>query len=167
MLRFGESGIYVKLKTTLSLCMLLLGSYSMFALAAGSAMTVDRNALLTKTKGVSSMWIDVGDRRFKVALEDNAATRALIKLAPMRLQMAELNGNEKYAELPKALPTQEIRPGAIDVGDVMLYGKDTLVIFYAAFQSSYGYTRLGHIDNSEELPRVLGSNGVEVVFSSD
>lgn len=167
MLRLRESGVFVTWKTSLSLCMLLLGSHSIPALAADLAVTVDKNELVTTVKEVNAMWIKVGDRRFRLILEENAATRALIKLAPLTLQMAELNGNEKHAELPHPLPTQETRPGAIDVGDVMLYGKDTLVIFYAEFKSSYSYTSLGHVDNPEELPRVLGSNRVMAVFSSD
>lgn len=167
MLKLGESGMSATWKIALSLCMLLLSSYSLSALAADATVKVDKTERSTAANEEKTMWIKVGDRRFKLALEDNAATRALIKLTPLTLQMAELNGNEKHAELPHPLPMQETRPGAIEVGDVMLYGKNTLVIFYAAFKSGYSYTRLGHLDNPEDLARALGSNGVSVVFSSD
>jgi hypothetical protein len=81
--------------------------------------------------------------------------------------MSELNGNEKYAGLPKALPADASRPGTIRNGDLMLYGTDTLVIFYSTFQSSYSYTRLGQVDGPSDLPQALGRRGVRVVFSKE
>jgi hypothetical protein len=41
------------------------------------------------------------------------------------------------------------------------------VVFYLTFDSSYSYTRLGRVDDPSELPAVLGSRGVRVVFSKD
>jgi hypothetical protein len=49
----------------------------------------------------------------------------------------------------------------------MLYGADTLVVFYATFNSSYSYTRLGRVDEPAGLPQALGPRGVEVIFSKD
>lgn len=113
------------------------------------------------------MWMTVGERRFAVTLTGNAAARAFAAQLPLTLDMSELNGNEKYAGLPKPLPADASRPGTIRNGDLMLYGADTLVIFYLTFQSSYSYTRLGRVDDPSDLPRALGSRGVRVVFSKD
>ena len=33
----------------------------------------------------------------------------------------------------------------------MLYGNNCLVIFYKSFDTSYSYTKIGHIDNLEDL----------------
>ena len=33
----------------------------------------------------------------------------------------------------------------------MLYGNNCLVIFYKSFDTSYSYTRIGHIENLEDL----------------
>jgi hypothetical protein len=111
------------------------------------------------------MWMTVGKRRFAITLTDNAAARAFAGQLPLTLDMSELNGNEKHGELPKALPANASRPGTIRNGDLMLYGSDTLVVFYLAFNSSYSYTRLGRVDNPDGLSQALGPRGVRVVFS--
>jgi hypothetical protein len=115
----------------------------------------------------SRMWMTVGERRFAVTLSDNDAARAFAAQLPLTLEMSELNGNEKHAELPKALPADASRPGTIRNGDLMLYGTETLVVFYSTFQSSYSYTRLGRVDDPSDLPTALGRRSVQVVFSKD
>ena len=94
------------------------------------------------------MWMTVGSQRFGVTLEDSPTARAFVQLLPATFEMAELNGNEKHTSLPRALPTDAARPGTIRAGDVMLYGKDTLVVCYKTFNSSYSYTRIGRIDEA-------------------
>ena len=113
------------------------------------------------------MWLTVGERRFAVTLTDNSAARAFAAQLPLTLDMSELNGNEKHAELPKALPANASRPGTIRNGDLMLYGSTTLVVFYLTFDSSYSYTRLGGVTDPIGLAQALGPRGVRVVFSRD
>ena len=113
------------------------------------------------------MWMTVGDRRFAVTLTDDAAARAFAARLPLTLDMSELNGNEKHADLPDALSANASRPGTIRNGDLMLYGTNTVVVFYATFNSSYAYTRLGRVDDPAGLPQALGRRGVRVVFSRD
>ena len=81
--------------------------------------------------------------------------------------MGDLNGNEKYASLPKRLPTDASRPGTIRTGDLMLYGADTLVVFYLTFDSPYAYTRLGRVDDPTDLTETLGRGNVRIVFSAN
>jgi hypothetical protein len=107
------------------------------------------------------------ERRFAITLTDNAAARAFAAQLPLTLDMSELNGNEKHADLPKPLLTNANRPGTIRNGDLMLYGADTLIVFYLTFQSSYSYTRLGRVDDPSDLPQALGPRTVRVVFSKD
>jgi len=118
-------------------------------------------------QGESRMWMTVGERRFAITLTDNAAARGFAAQLPLTLDMSELNGNEKHADLPKPLPANASRPGTIRNGDLMLYGADTLVVFYLTFQSSYSYTRLGRVDDPSDLPQALGPRGVQVLFSKD
>ena len=75
--------------------------------------------------------------------------------------MEELNGNEKYIYLDETYPTNSYDPKHINKGDVMLYGDNCLVIFYKSFDTSYSYTKIGHIDNLEEL----GNESINVKFN--
>jgi hypothetical protein len=115
----------------------------------------------------SHMWMTVGDRRFAITLSDNAAARAFAAQLPVTLDMSDLNGNEKHAELPQALPADATRPGTIRNGDLMLYGADTFVVFYLTFDSPYSYTRLGRVDDHDDLAKVLGRGNVRIQFSKE
>ena len=77
--------------------------------------------------------------------------------------MNELNGNEKYVYLDNKLPTSPYNPKRINAGDVMLYGNNCLVIFYKSFDTSYSYTKIGHIDNLPDL----GSGTISVKINKN
>ena len=111
------------------------------------------------------MWMTIGTQRFAVSLEDNPSAPAFVQLLPATLEMAELNGNEKHARLPRSLPTNALRPGTIRSGDVLLYGNDTLVVFYQTFRSSYSYTQIGRITESAGLAKAIGPGNPRVAFT--
>lgn len=117
--------------------------------------------------GERRIWMAVGERRFAVALADTDAARAFVAQLPLTLDMPDLNGNEKHVKLPKPLPTSAMRPGTIRNGDLMLWGADTLVVFYLTFDSPYSYTRLGRIEDAAALPQVLGRGQVRVTFAKE
>ena len=85
-------------------------------------------------------------------------------MLPMTINMSELNGNEKYFDLPVNLPTNASNPGTIQSGDLMIYGSNTLVLFYKTFSSSYGYTTLGRINDTKGLPSAVGSGSVTITY---
>jgi hypothetical protein len=111
------------------------------------------------------MWMTIGSKRFAVTLEDNPTARAFVQMLPMTLDMPDLNGNEKHVRLPRSLPTNAERPGTIRTGDVLLYGSNTLVVFYKTFDSSYSYTRIGRIADSADLARTLGPGSSRICFA--
>ncbi len=109
--------------------------------------------------------ITIGTNTFTATLYNNATVNALKTRLPMTLNMKELNGNEKYFDLPNNLPANASNPGTIQTGDLMLYGSNTLVLFYKSFSTSYSYTRLGRIDDTSGLTAALGSGNVTVTFA--
>jgi hypothetical protein len=118
------------------------------------------------TQERTTVWVTVGGaHRFAMTLEDNPTARAFTQLLPMALDMPDLNANEKHARLPRSLPTNPVQAGTIRTGDVMLYGNDTLVVFYKSFPSSYRYTRIGRITKVEALAQALGPGGQRIGFA--
>ncbi|HJB03940.1 MAG TPA: hypothetical protein H9947_09780 [Candidatus Evtepia excrementipullorum] len=111
--------------------------------------------------------LSVGDQTYSVTLADTEAARALAARLPLTLSMTELNGNEKYANLDQALPTAATQPGEIHTGDLMLYGADCLVLFYADFTTAYSYTPLGRLADPTGLAAALGTGGVTVTLTAN
>jgi len=85
--------------------------------------------------------ITVNSQTFTATLLDNDSAMAFKEMLPMNINMTELNGNEKYYELPNSLPTNSSNPMSIKNGDLMLYGSNALVLFYKPFSTSYSYRR--------------------------
>jgi hypothetical protein len=118
---------------------------------------------------VSTMTVkmNINGQQFYVRLNDNPAAKAFVEALPLQLSMDELNGNEKFADLPHALPSSPVRPGTIQAGDLMLYGKQTLVLFYTSFESSYRYTPIGEVINPESLSAVMDKKKLWVEFDNN
>jgi hypothetical protein len=47
----------------------------------------------------------------------------------------------------------------------MLFGSDCLVLFYESFSTSYSYTKIGYIDDPNELENAIGSGNIQITFS--
>ena len=109
---------------------------------------------------IKSVKAIINGKEYVINLEDNETANSFANLLPQELNMSELNGNEKYIYLDTTLPTNSSNPKRINAGDVMLYGNNCLVIFYKSFDTSYSYTRIGHID---DLPN-LGNGNITVKF---
>lgn len=118
-------------------------------------------------KEQANMWMMIDGNRFEVMAEDNATAHAFAAQLPLTLNMEDLHSNEKYAQLPNALPTNASRVNAIHNGDIMLYGSSTLVVFYKNFPSSYSYTRIGRVSQPDQLADVLGQGDIQIEFSLD
>jgi len=110
--------------------------------------------------------ITIGTNTYTATLFNNATVTVFKTRLPMTVNMRDLNSNEKYFDLPNNLPANASNPGAIQTGDLMLYGSNTLVLFYKSFSTSYNYTQMGRIDDASGLIAALGSGNVTVSFAS-
>ena len=115
----------------------------------------------------SKITIGIGDKAFAATLSDSPTAAAFTKLLPLSITMTELNGNEKFARLSTNVPVQASTPASIRTGDLMLYGSNTLVLFYKSFRTTYRYTVIGRIDEPAELEVALGAGDIAVVFALD
>lgn len=109
--------------------------------------------------------LQVGDRGFVAKLYDDETVHSFLSMLPLQLDMSELNGNEKYFYLPGKLPTNSGQVATTRTGDLMLYGSSCVVVFYKSFPTSYGCTRLGHIEDTTGLAEALGKGEVRIFFS--
>ena len=147
----------MKLKTAL----LWLCSLSIVAAASSHAA----NATNNKAPAMTSIRVQIGEKVFTARLEDNETARAFAAMLPLKLEMRDLNKNEKVIELSKKLPGEVSNPGTIREGDLMIWSSRSLVLFYKTFPTSYSYSRLGRIEDTAGLGEAVGAGTVTVTFA--
>ena len=111
--------------------------------------------------------IKINGTAFQLELANNRTAKELQKILPNKFSMEDLHQNEKFFDLPENLLRNELAVGKIEAGDVVLYGDRTLVIFYRSFETSYSYTWIGKILDSEELERVVGNSAVKIEIQKE
>ena len=111
------------------------------------------------------MSVTIGEQSFTVVLEDNAATRELVKMmkeGPVSIDMDDYSGFEKVGSLGKSLPTDN-QQMTTQAGDIVLYSGNQIVMFYGS--NSWSYTKIGKIDDLSGWEDALGTDSVTAVFS--
>lgn len=116
---------------------------------------------------IGKIKITVKSQAFMATLLDKNSAKAFMEMLPMTVEMTELNRNEKYVRLPENLPANASSPGTICSGDLMLYGSNTVVLFYEDLNTSFSYTRMGKIDDPTGLRNALGAGDVTVTFEME
>ena len=109
--------------------------------------------------------ISVGGQSFTATLAETKAAEEFAAQLPLTLNMSELNGNEKYYYLDGLLSTDSKVPDMIHTGDVLLFGSNCIVLFYEDFSTSYSYTPIAHIEDTNGLKSALGSGNVTISFN--
>ena len=133
-------------------------------LITSSACADEKNTGNNNQMENTSVIITVNGKEFNAVFYNNETANAFINMLPLTLNMNELNGNEKYYNLSTTLPVNSERVGSIKKGDIMLYGSNCIVVFYESFNTPYSYTKIGYIENTDNLSSALGSGSVSVSF---
>ncbi len=135
--------------------------------AAQTAVTQEHvhNEVLTQDEeAMYSIILKFNDNSYLARLYKNESTDEFMRELPLTLNMHELNGNEKYNYLDFTLPVYSENTENIESGDIMLYGDNCLVVFYESFRTSYSYTRLGYIENTQDFVNALGDGNITITI---
>jgi len=112
--------------------------------------------------------IIIGENEFPAIIYDNETARVFLTKLPLKVNMTELNGNEKYYTFSENLSKETAQnPGTINAGDIMLWSSNTLVLFYKTFSTSYSYIKIGRIEDTKNLEVALGRKNIDVVFREE
>ena len=149
---------------TISTFLMSLICIQLFACSKNNVIEQTNNSNNTSNTDTTKMKITIGTTVFTATLNNNTTVTAFKAMMPLTINMGELNGNEKFYYFSTTLPTNASSGGNIQVGDLMLYGNNCLVLFYEGFNTSYSYSRLGRIDNTSGLVAALGAGSVTVKF---
>ena len=144
--------------------MKILLSFLIFLITACNSIYGDSATMNTLNNYVN---LRINNKEYKLILYDNDTARDFLRMLPITITMNDLNSNEKYYNLSKSLTTKSERAGSIKRGDFMLYGNNCLVLFYESFSTSYSYTRIGYIENTDGLKDSLGRGSIEITFSAN
>ena len=144
--------------------MKILLSFLIFIITACNSIYGDSATMNTLNNYVN---LRINNKEYKLILYDNDTSRDFLRMLPLTITMNDLNSNEKYYNLSKSLTTKSERAGSIKRGDFMLYGNNCLVLFYESFSTSYSYTRIGYIENTDGLKDSLGRGSIEITFSAN
>lgn len=120
----------------------------------------EESSIESESKMNFNIKVVIDNETYDAKLEDNETAQAFVNMLPQEYNMSELNGNEKYIYLDNTFPTNSYNPKHIEKGDMMLYGNNCLVVFYKSFDTSYSYTKVGHIENLPDL----GNEDITIKF---
>ncbi len=115
------------------------------------------------------MRLYINDEELSVAWEDNESVEALKEMVseePLVIEMSMYGGFEQVGSIGQSLPRND-KQTTTDVGDIVLYSGNQIVVFYGS--NSWSYTRLGHIEDrtKKELTQLLGEGNVSLSIRID
>lgn len=117
-------------------------------------------------KSSDKMYIIVNGKYFDVELQQNKATRELMKILSdndIILDMSDYDNMEKLAQIYFRLTRNDVRM-TTSPGDIVLYSGRYIVAFYG--KNTWSYTLLGRVVQKNEFSQELSkSRNVRVTFS--
>ena len=110
----------------------------------------------------SEMRLTIGEREVPVTWEDNASVAALKGLLPLTVRMSMYGGFEQVGPIGQSIVRDDVQTTTAP-GDIVLYSGNQIVLFYGS--NAWAYTRLGHVDLSEqEMKDLLGGGDVTIAI---
>ena len=114
---------------------------------------------------VPELKMKIDGQELTVIWEDNESVDALLALAsdsPITVEMSMYGGFEQVGSLGTNLPRNDVQT-TTQAGDIVLYSGNQIVVFYGS--NSWAYTRLGHIDlTQQEMSDLLSHGDVTVTL---
>ena len=112
-----------------------------------------------------AMKLTIGDVEVPVIWEKNDSVNALselVKESPLTIQMSMYGGFEQVGPIGQSI-VRDDKQTTTEAGDIVLYSGNQVVIFYGS--NAWAYTRLGHVDLSQnELEELLGNGDVALTI---
>lgn len=113
-------------------------------------------------KAEDTMRLLIGETEVPVTWENNASVEELKELSPVTIQMSMYGGFEQVGSIGQSIVRNDVQTET-SYGDIVLYSGNQIVIFYGS--NSWAYTRLGHVDLSQqEMREMLGSGDVAITL---
>ena len=106
----------------------------------------------------TAMTLSIDGKEMPVTWEDNDSVKDLKELCPLTVNMSMYGGFEQVGSIGRSI-SKDDEQITTESGDIVLYSGNQIVVFYGS--NSWAYTKLGHIDLSEEeLTQLLGNGDV-------
>ena len=125
--------------------------------------TANEEEQLSKTESTETedtMRLLIGETEVPVMWEENASVEALRALCPLTIQMSMYGGFEQVGSIGQSIVRDDVQTNT-SFGDIVLYSGNQIVVFYGS--NSWAYTRLGHVDLSQQEMRALLGGGDVVI----
>ncbi len=100
--------------------------------------------------------IIINETEVPVTWENNASVDVLKGLLPLTIRMSMYGGFEQVGPIGQSI-VRDDQQTTTQSGDIVLYSGNQIVAFYGS--NSWAYTRLGHIDLSQQEMADLLSHG--------
>jgi len=116
------------------------------------------------TTAEPAMAVKIGETEVPVTWESNPSVEALKELLPLTVQLSMYGGFEQVGPIGQEIVSNDEQTKT-EPGDIVLYSGDQIVIFYG--NNSWAYTRLGHVDLSqEEMAELLAHGNTTITISA-
>ena len=114
--------------------------------------------VVTEEAKETAMTLSIDGKEMPVTWEDNASVKELKEICPLKVDMSMYGGFEQVGSIGQSI-SRDDKQITTEFGDIVLYSGNQIVVFYGS--NSWAYTKLGHIDLSEEeLTEILGNGDV-------